>query len=161
MSNAAVTTPGLKIRRSERHVEMEMLSHPDVLRPVRIAIEEFAAESGMDAEQAGKVGLVLNEALANVMRHGYDGATDRPIELTLDRRGSSADALVEVKIRDWARPFDPASLPKKLPVTDPDQIKPGGLGLMCMNQWMDEVQFTKLPDGMLLRMIKKVAAKSG
>ena len=35
----------------------------------------------------GDVGLCVNEALANVMRHAYGGATDRPIVIRAWREG--------------------------------------------------------------------------
>jgi serine/threonine-protein kinase RsbW len=145
----------LVVRRSGRRMELMMTSHPSILRPARLALEGFARESGMEQESAEKIGLVLNEALANVMRHGYDGAAEKPIVVTFDRHGEGDEAEIEVTIRDWGKPFDPGELPTA-PPPDPDRIMPGGLGLLCMRQMMDKVTFTRLADGMLLTMVKKV-----
>ena len=35
-------------------------------------------------------------------------------------------------------------------------LKPGGVGLICMRQMMDDVQFQKQPDGMILTMSRSV-----
>ena len=160
MSDAAVETSNVKVRRLGRRLELRMSSDPSVLRPVRLALEEYGREAGLPVEQADKIGLALNEALANVMRHGYGGATDKPIMVTFDRHGEGSGEEVCVEIRDWAKPVDPAKLPKTAEQNDPldvDAIKPGGLGLLCMRRLMDEVVFAPQADGTLLTMKKKVA----
>src|SRR5215213_2523743 len=52
-------------------------SDPANLAPARKAVETFVAESGFAEKAVHDVGLCLNEALANVMRHAYDGRKDR------------------------------------------------------------------------------------
>jgi serine/threonine-protein kinase RsbW len=163
MSDTALQDSHTIIHRLGPRVEIKMTSNAAALRPVRLALEEFAHESGLAASESDKVGLVLNEALANVIRHGYGGAADKPIELTFERiarpgkdAGASPNGELVVRIRDWAKPFDPATLPSGEPPTDPDKIKPGGLGILCMRRWMDQLTYTPLPDGMLLTMVKKI-----
>jgi len=155
MSNITGNLSDFNIRRAGMRMELKMLSEPAALRPVRLAFEEFGRDVGLDGETTDKIALVLNEAMANVMRHGYGGAVDKPIIVTFERQGGGPEAELDITIRDWAKPFDPAKLPVKPVPTDPDQVTPGGLGLLCMRQWMDEVVFTPLPDGMLLKMVKK------
>jgi serine/threonine-protein kinase RsbW len=156
MSKATADEGQVTIRRKGRRMELRMVSHPAVLRPVRLALEEFGRQAGLAAEQADQIGLVLNEAMANVIRHAYGNATDKPISVVFDHRGSGASAEIRVEIRDWGRPIDPAKLPTSLPETDIEAIKPGGLGLHCMRRLMDEVTFTPLADGTLLTMVKKI-----
>jgi len=79
-----------------------------------------------------------------VIRHAYQGATDQPIEVSAQR----TDEGISLTVRDWGLGVDPFELaPKKH-----DPMKPGGVGLICMRQMMDEIQFHKQPDGMLLSM---------
>jgi anti-sigma regulatory factor (Ser/Thr protein kinase) len=154
--------PGhVTVRRKGRRTDLRMVSDPAVLKPVRVALEEFGRQAGLTCEQADQIGLVLNEALANVMRHAYGNATDKPIEVTFDHRGSGASAEIRVEIRDWAKPLDPSKLPIREPETDIDRIKPGGLGLVCMRRLMDQVTFTPMADGNLLTMIKKIGNVEG
>jgi len=129
-------------------LKLKITSDPANLRPVRKQIEALAQSGGLSREDCEALGLVINEALANVIRHGYNGATDRPIAINAE----VADGEFRLQIRDWARPFDPAQLPK----TKRDHLQPGGLGLICMRKLMDEAEFVPLADGMLLKLVKKI-----
>jgi anti-sigma regulatory factor (Ser/Thr protein kinase) len=133
---------------SPGRVELKIDSDPANLREVRQRIEDFGRAAGLSKPDCDALGLVVNEALANVIRHGYGGAKDRPIVITAD----AENGAVRLTIRDWAPPFDPARLPVK---KTPD-LTPGGLGLVCMKKLMDEVRFSRLSDGMLLTMVKRV-----
>jgi anti-sigma regulatory factor (Ser/Thr protein kinase) len=134
-------------------IELRIDSDPANLRQIRRQVEEFAKATGFDQKACDAVGLATNEALANVIRHGYGGETGRPILLTLER----SDGELRLHIRDWAKPFDPAKLPDpgKAVARCPDELKPGGLGLLCMREVMDEVEYHPQPDGMLLTMKKR------
>ena len=123
-------------------------SHPANLRLVRKELEDFAMSAGMTEARAGDLGLVLNEALANVMRHGYEGAVDRPILVTAEE----GNGEVRLVIRDWGKPFDPATIKRKTL----GELSPGGLGMVCIRKLMDDVNFERLPDGMQLTMAKKL-----
>jgi anti-sigma regulatory factor (Ser/Thr protein kinase) len=129
--------------------QWKITSNPAYLRIVRTELEAFAQSGGMPLEKVHQVGLVVNEAMANIIRHGYDGATDKPILVTAETDGNR----LEIEIRDWAKPFDPALIKRKLE----GELSPGGLGLVCIRKLMDDVRFERLPDGMRLRMIKNVA----
>jgi anti-sigma regulatory factor (Ser/Thr protein kinase) len=129
-----------------QRIELKVTSDTANLAPVRKQVEQFAQDAGFPQDASDSVGLALNEAMANVIRHGYDGAKDKPIIITAE---ADADAL-HLTIRDWAKPFDPPVIP----TPSPDNLKPGGLGVMCMRHLMDDVKFQRLSDGMLLTMVK-------
>ncbi|MGD0463652.1 MAG: ATP-binding protein [Tepidisphaeraceae bacterium] len=132
--------------RPER-IELKITSDPANLREVRKKVESFAQSVGISSESSDEIGLALNEALANVIRHGYDGATDRPIVVSVER----GDGELHVFIRDWAKPFDPSAVKPK------GKLSPGGVGMRCIQELMDDVKFERLSDGMLLKMTKKTA----
>ena len=95
------------------------------MAPVREAVEELCLSGGLDAVATGEVGLCVNEALANVMRHAYSGASDKPIEIAARWQDSST---VLVTIRDWGNGINPETRPEKAH----NPLKPGGLGLICL-----------------------------
>jgi anti-sigma regulatory factor (Ser/Thr protein kinase) len=133
--------------------ELKIASDPANLREVRHRIETFAEAAGMPRQACDDLGLVANEAMANIIRHGYGGAKDRPILVSAEVVAEASNGkAVKLSIRDWAVPFDPANLP----CSKTDLLKPGGLGLVCMRKLMDDVQFARLSDGMLLTMVKRV-----
>src|SRR5436190_24045953 len=80
-----------------RRIELKVTSDPANLAAVRKAIEGLCASAGFDEESTGEIGLCVNEAIANVIRHAYDGRTDRPVEILAELPAES----LTVRIRDW------------------------------------------------------------
>jgi serine/threonine-protein kinase RsbW len=129
------------------NLRLNIHSDPANLAAVRVAIEALCTDNGLDRKACDEVGLCVNEALANIIRHAYDRAPDQPIEIAADFK----DGAVRISIRDWGNGVNPLDRPT--PPYDP--LKPGGLGMICLKQMMDEVRFTPQPDGMLLEMARK------
>jgi anti-sigma regulatory factor (Ser/Thr protein kinase) len=130
-----------------QRLRLEITSDPIHLAPVRRAVEAFSTAAGFDETAVGEIGLCVNEALANVTRHAYAGATDRPILI----EGQFENGQIEIKIRDWGNGRDPSVVPPK-----EDPLIPGGLGLVCLRQLMDEITFAAQKDGMLLTMKRRL-----
>ena len=129
-----------------RHIELKIASAPANLAAVRKAVESFAGNNGFAEKAIADIGLCLNETLANIIRHAYSNKADRPIEIRVEAH----DDRLLVLIRDWGSGIDPSRVPQ--PPYDP--LKPGGVGLLCIKQLMDEVSYTPQPDGMLTMMVK-------
>jgi anti-sigma regulatory factor (Ser/Thr protein kinase) len=139
-------------QQSGNRIKMSIVSDPMALKDARLTAEAFAAAKGGDQQCCFDLGLCINEALANVMRHAYRGAKDRPIEIEVE---DSGDQLI-VRIRDWGEKFDPKILDNR----EYDPHTPGGLGVICMMQLMDGVTWTPQSQGMLLTLKrKKVGSK--
>lgn len=132
-------------------LDERIVSDPAQIAPVRLAVERLAADAGFDAKSVGEIGLCVNEAIANVIRHAYDGKADRPIHVKahFDPKLEQFDVF----IRDWGKGVNPETLPVKAKQLDP--MLPGGLGLICLKQMMSAVVFTPQPDGMLLTMSRR------
>ncbi len=127
-------------------VKLIFLSSTANISRARKAVEKFCETTELDQHARDEIGLVVNEALANVMRHAYDGASDRPIEMHLEPYHGG----VCLRIRDWGNGKDPTegfNQPK-------DPLVPGGLGLICLKKLTDGIKFTAQSDGMLLEMIR-------
>jgi len=129
---------------SKTQMRMKMLSHPATLAPMRKEFEAFTEQAGFNSADRGQIILVINEALANVMRHAYNGATDRPIELSAEDTGDA----IEITMRDWGNGKSPE------PHRQHDPLIPGGLGLVCLKQFMTNVSYHPEPDGMTLKMVR-------
>ena len=124
-------------------------SDPANIGDVRKAVEAYAVAAGLTVRDAADVGLSVNEAMANVIRHAYGGAPEKPIVVSADRDDCGC-VRVRVTIRDWGNGVNPAELPEQ----PYDPKTPGGLGLICLRELMDHVAYTPQPDGMLLTMTK-------
>lgn len=126
---------------------MRVTSSPAAITQVRRAVEAFAADCGMTEKAIADVGLCVNEAMANIIRHAYLGAEDGRIELAAELR----DGEFCVTLRDWGTGVNPAALPPK----PYDPTRPGGVGLLCIRTLMDKVEYIPQTDGMLLLMRKR------
>jgi anti-sigma regulatory factor (Ser/Thr protein kinase) len=142
-----------------RH-EQRLTSDPANIAPARRAVEAFATRLGFSETAVADIGLCINEALANVIRHAYGGKTDQPVLVVAEQIDDPVDSparALRVTIRDWGSGVNPAALPPR----QHDPLQPGGLGLICLRRLMDHVEFVPQPDGMLLTMLKHQAAGAG
>jgi len=128
-------------------IELKIDSNPANLAAAREAVEQLCRSAGFDEAAIGEVGLCVNEAHANVIRHAYENVFDRPIVIRARFDGTQ----VIVTIRDWGNGVNPAELPP----ARPDPLTPGGLGLVCMEKMLDEARFEPQPDGMLLTLRRR------
>jgi|ERR1041384_1133761 serine/threonine-protein kinase RsbW len=142
--------PGGAKKRSDRPAARKMKtehlhiqSQTGKLNLVRHFVFEAALKFGFDEESASKIMLAVDEACTNVIKHAYEFAPTRDIELEV----VTHDRQFEVVILHTGKPFDPDS------VTTPDmkkylsQFRRGGLGMHLMRSLMDNVEYKAGPDG--------------
>lgn len=132
-------------------IHLKVDSSPDHVEGVRLKCEALARELGFEEKEIGEIGLCVNEALANVIEHAYGFETGCPIEIWAE----GIEGGMMVKIRDWGPGVDPSKLPEK----EKDPLVPGGLGLICLREMMDSVEYAPQPKGdgggLILKMMKK------
>jgi len=133
-------------------VELRLLSHPRNLCVARAAVEALLRRLCCDDGDAARVVLAVDEALSNVIRHGYDGRNDQPIWLRLWCNGDAAATGLRIVIDDEGRQVDPAQIvPREL-----EEVRPGGLGVHIIREVMDKVSYSARPGGgMSLSMTKR------
>lgn len=134
-------------------IKIELVSDPMYLCGARELVASIAHRVGFGDMECSKISLALDEAMCNVIRHGYDKATDRPIWLTIypQRPTDTSFGGIEIIIEDEAKQINPDTVYGR----DLQDIRPGGLGVHIMREVMDEVVFEKRESkGMRLRMSK-------
>ena len=121
---------------------------------MRGAVEKMAGLEGFSGDEAHALMLAIDEALANVIKHGYDYQPDQPITITLVPVNSpDGRAGLSVTVRDHGRQVDPSMIKGR----DLEEVRPGGLGVHIIQSVMDEYNYSCPPDGgMLLVMTKYV-----
>ncbi len=144
---------------TEHTVVLNIDSNARALPVVRGAVEQMATAEGFDANDTHGLVLAIDEALANVIKHGYGGQTDQPIRITLSVvKSPDGRNGIAVEVRDRGQQVDPGSICGR----DLDDVRPGGLGVHIIRAVMDECEYSCPPDGgMCLRMVKFVGGKSG
>jgi serine/threonine-protein kinase RsbW len=124
--------------------ELGQLSH------IRDHVTETAEALGVEASVLDGLRLAVDEAVTNIIVHGYDGGTgDIAVELSAD-----GDDFV-VLLRDEAPVFDPTAASPDEISPDAERTTPGGFGLFLMRQEMDEISHRPLDPGNELRMVKR------
>lgn len=131
-------------------VDVTFNSCPNNLQRVRKLVKLRALEQGCSDELVGKLVLVVDEACANIIRHGYHGDRSGAIRLQLVR----VDDRLDFRLRDYAEPVDPACVKPR----DLRECRPGGLGLNFIDTVMDEWAFERPDDGAgnVLLMSRKI-----
>lgn len=143
---------------SKAHVCLEIRSDPVYLSGARQLVAAIAQRLGFDEMACSQIALAVDEALCNVIRHGYDRATDKPIWISLWPTDHAYDAPgLLIVIEDEARQVDP-SIIKGRALED---IRPGGLGVHIIKEVMDEVEYApRQPKGMKLTLFKKFSSSN-
>ena len=112
-------------------------------------VESLAAEHGFSAELSFAVDLCLEEAVSNVIRHGYDGQPDRPIAIhcSLRRPADGAGELV-FSIEDRAPHFNSLeAIQDEAAAPTLEELVPGGQGIRLLRKFAGSLQYEPLPNG--------------
>jgi serine/threonine-protein kinase RsbW len=114
-------------------------------------ITRFATEAGLNETEVYATQLAVDEAVTNIIEHGYGIECPSRIDVTCE---ILKDGL-KVMIYDDAEPFDPTSVPDPEVKVSLEEIKPRGLGIFFMRKMMDEVKYEASREmGNTLTMIK-------
>lgn len=140
---------------AEPHLRLRMLSQPRYLCGARDMVSAVAKRLGFDDLSCSQIALAVDEALSNVMRHGYSDREDGPIWLSLwplEISGGKAGGI-RIVIEDEGTQVEPDRIRGR----DLDDIRPGGLGVHIIRKIMDDVKYERRADaGMRLTLEKKM-----
>lgn len=114
----------------------------EILAAVRRFVEEAAIALHGDADVVAELVLAVNEAVTNVLLHGYRGQPGL-INIGVERRGHN----LVVYLRDQAPPFDPTTVPPPDITLPLERRAIGGMGVHMMREFTDELQYRRTPAG--------------
>ena len=120
-------------------------------------IRETLADIEFDEPTIRKVELSAEEALVNIISHAYRGKSG-DICIAINATDSTR---VQIILIDQGPPFNP--LDQKTTIPSPislDEMKEGGLGILFMKQYMDEIHYERKKESNILTLIKKRPLKS-
>ena len=116
-------------------------------------LEETCHRRNVPADQIMRLNLCLNEALANVISHGGPKALNSPIHLSLSLEESTDQQTAVLSIVDSGACFVlDDSLPRSAPLSLAE-AEPGGLGLIMMRSFADELNYRREEDRNQLMII--------
>ena len=135
----------------DQTIEMRIASAPGHLPVVRAATGKVCELIGFDEDATGGIILSVDEALANIIKHAYQGAADQPIEIQWTPFSNKDGLGLRICLRDHGRVVDRAQIKSR----DLKDVRPGGLGVHIMHECMDEVDYAPAEGGgTLLTMVK-------
>jgi anti-sigma regulatory factor (Ser/Thr protein kinase) len=119
---------------------------------LRARVRDFCAAHRWAEQQIGEIVLALDEAVTNIIRHGYDGAGGQPILLDAGMRSDPIDGeQLEIRVRDFGRQVDPAAICGRAL----GDVRPGGLGVHIMRAMMSAVEYRQADGGGMLVILRK------
>ena len=140
-------------------IRVQMVSDPTYLSGARDLVSAVARRLGFSEEGCGQIALAVDEALCNVIRHGYDRRSDGRIWVYIwpleESESHGSPGGIRVVIEDEAKQVDPSKIKSR----DLDEIRPGVLRAFSMQQVMDHVVFQPREHrstGMRLILVKAV-----
>lgn len=113
------------------------------LDEIRVFINEFAKNNGIDSKQAYKITLAIDEIATNIINYGYEKA-DKEKE-TVDLSLAIDNNQFTVILEDRGIPFNPLerALPDEKELSLPlEERKIGGLGIMIAKQSVDSFSYS-------------------
>jgi sigma-B regulation protein RsbU (phosphoserine phosphatase) len=138
-------------RKALSRMELELASRLDELDRLRHFVRRACTAGGLegtDEDTLWQIGISLNEAASNVVKHAYDEDPSKRIQVTAE---VFSDRW-EFTLRHRGKPF-PGAEDGSLPV---DLERDHGFGLIIMENYMDEVRYVGEPDGSnTVRLVKK------
>ena len=128
--------------RSERQT-LTVTADLDSLEPVRGFVHEVGIGAGLSEDQAGNLLLAVDEAVTNIITHGYESSTG-DIEIDCLRENGH----LMIALRDHAPVYNPLLVEAPDLTQSPmDREAPGGFGMVLIKSMVDEVHYRTLPDG--------------
>ncbi|MGE0432997.1 MAG: ATP-binding protein [Planctomycetota bacterium] len=118
--------------------EVTIFSQTKWLRTVRDFVTRNIQQSRVAENERGKVILAVDEAIANIIEHGYGSRDDGVIHIIIEVTEES----FQITIQDHGVSFDPNLKSDELDIQSHVAAgKRRGLGIFLMRRIMDEVTY--------------------
>ena len=140
-----------------QHTSKTVESRTERLSDIREFVASLARRHGFAEDEVANIVLAVDEACTNIIKHAYQSAPDRPIEVSVSRSG---DAF-EITIFDEGRAFNPEQLRSPDLKDHLAHFRRGGLGVYLMKKLMDNVEYRFQPGAKNeVRLVKHLPSSS-
>lgn len=148
-----------EVLQSPPDIVLRVLSDVRYLAGAREMVAGVAKRLGFSHDSSSHLALAVDEALCNVIRHGYKQELGCPIWVKiwpLNDDGEHGPGICIV-IEDEAQQVDPS----KIQGRDLDDVRPGGLGVHIIRQVVDCAEYApRQKSGMSLTLVKRTDGPS-
>lgn len=122
-------------RKTPTRTHLKIKSRTDRLREVRDFVSARAREAGFRDDAVHTIALCCDEACTNVIKHAYENAPDRDIDI----RVIPGERELEIVITHDGKSFDPDLIKSPDMKEYLSHYRKGGLGLHLIRSLMDRV----------------------
>lgn len=130
--------------------ELKLPSRLESVEEAAEAAEQFAKQNDFSEDVRYAIDMAVRESAANAIKHGNKLDETKYVEITFE----NSDKGLEITIRDFGEGFVVAEIPD--PTNPENLLKANGRGILFMNSFMDEVEWSNHPNGgMIVKMLKK------
>lgn len=123
----------------------------DAIEQVSLYLEACLEQSGVPMMEAARIQLAVEEAVTNVVTHGYEGTGGE-----VSVQCVPSPDLVQITITDAGPAFDPTKIPPADIMADLEHRNIGGLGVHLIRSVMDEVRYTREMNENRLTLVKRL-----
>jgi serine/threonine-protein kinase RsbW len=122
--------------------ELSIEANLENLSKVRSFFNKAGQSLGVDSDTIGDLCLVVDEAVTNVIVHGYDGQQGT-VDIQIERDNND----LVIQIRDQAESFDPGNVDAPHLEESLSERAYGGMGVYLIRKLTDEAEFRPLSGG--------------
>lgn len=108
---------------------------------IQVVVDDALGRLGLDDDSRHWVGIAVREAVANAIKHGNRQDPDKEVDVELAIEGDEAI----IRVEDHGQGFVPDQVEN--PLDPKNLLKPNGRGIFYMKSFMDDIQYTFLPEG--------------
>jgi serine/threonine-protein kinase RsbW len=131
--------------------ELRLPSGIEAVGEAAAAVSEFLKRLGISEDIAFGVDMAVREAVTNAVIHGNKLDDAKVVAVKL----KNTPEAFEISVHDQGSGFDPNAVPD--PTKDENILRSSGRGIFFMRNFMDEVDWSRGPEGGTnVRMIKKL-----
>ena len=122
----------------------------DAIEEVAIFLEQTLEQAGVPMLEAARIQLAVEEAVTNVINHGYKGG-----EGNFSLQCDSTTDTIAITIIDTGQAFDPTKIPPADVTADLDHRNIGGLGVHLIRSVMDSVSYSRDENENRLTLVRR------
>jgi serine/threonine-protein kinase RsbW len=126
---------------TEKHISKKITSRTESLSEARDFVGTAARSFGFSEEEAANITLAVDEACTNIIKHAYQFAPDKEIEIEIVEGKES----FEIRMYDSGTKFDPSAIRPPDLKEHLGHFRRGGLGVYLMKKLMDKVEYKFQP----------------
>jgi anti-sigma regulatory factor (Ser/Thr protein kinase) len=124
----------------------------DEIQRVYARFEEFVGNAKLQKNITGKINMVFDELLSNIIQYGYQDSDEHEIKIMVNVIGSK----MQIQIEDDGiafNPFEAGAPDTNKPLDDRDI---GGLGIHLTQSVMDECQYQRMGNENIVTLVKRL-----